>query len=230
MTDILHDFMYEMFGFLIVEVPETIPLRILGLPPSMPAREVIVSAFRRRAIEVHPDLQLAYDHPQMQNAAEAALSEKPEIRELVWARNVLLEMAPRAPDPSRVTAKTGNSVLPPLPVTPKVKICRKCQRELKENECYAVGWGRSPRARWCWRCVQDDDTARAKERRRRRRANKRCAALGCTTVFTPSRSDGRYCSPRCRQVAYRNRVTAKTPTALEPCLAVTVAETESVRL
>lgn len=56
------------------DVPETIPLRLLGLPgPSIPSREAITSAFRRRVLEVHPDVQLAYDHPVLQAAAGAAL-------------------------------------------------------------------------------------------------------------------------------------------------------------
>jgi hypothetical protein len=212
MSDIFRDFARDVFG--VVEVPETIPLKILGLSPPVPPRAAIVSAFRQRAMEVHPDLQFAYDHPVMQPAADAALGTRPEIRELVWARDVLLEMAP-----SDVTGNSGIVRSPVLPVTPKVKVCRKCQRELGEHECYAVGARHSPRARWCWRCVHDDDAERAKARRRRRRANRRCAR--CAALFTPLRSDGRYCSPRCRQVAYRLRVTAKKGSSREPLTPVT---------
>lgn len=215
-TNIFRDFAREMFGFIAPEVPETIPLRILGLARPIPSRETITSAFRRRVIEVHPDLRHAYDHPELQQAAEDTLSDKPEIRELVWARDVLIEMAP---NPAAVTGSGGTTVSPFYPLQPRIRQCRKCQRELKGAECYAVGHG--PRGRWCWRCVADDDRARAAERRRRRRANKHCAAPGCTAVFTPSRSDGRYCSPRCRQVAYRCRVTAKTIPGLLPRLPVT---------
>ena len=212
MSDIFRDFLSDVFG--VKDVPETIPLRILGLVPPMPARDTIVSAFRRRVLEVHPDLQLAYDHPVLQAGAEA-VGIRPEIRELVWARDVLLEIAF---DPSSVTGKNRNSPATVLPVTPKAKICRKCQRELGENECYAVGW-RSRRARWCWRCVRDDDAERAKERRRRRRANRRCAQ--CAAIFTPSRSDGRHCSPRCRQAAFRRRVTVNSGFHVLPRAAVT---------
>jgi hypothetical protein len=199
---IFRDFARDMFG--IIEVPETIPLRILGLVPPVPARQTIVSAFRRRVLEVHPDLQLAYDHPVLQAGAEALVGTRPDIRELVWARDVLVEIAY---DPARVTGKQGISMRPFVPVTPTAKVCRKCQRELGEREWYAVAaFHHSPRAGWCWRCVHADDAERAKERRRRRRANRRC--VRCAVLFTPSRSDGRYCSPRCRQAAFRKRVMA----------------------
>jgi hypothetical protein len=202
MSDIFKDFARDFFG--VLEVPDTIPLKVLGLMAPMPSRAAIQTAFRRRAIEVHPDLQLAYDHPVLQPGADDALGAHPAIRELVWARDVLLE---RAFDPdSSVTGNGGVSMSPRLSVTPQVKVCRKCHRELLGRESYAVGALHSRRARWCWRCVQADDAERAKERRRRRRANRRCAV--CTTIFTPSRSDGRHCSPRCRQMAYRCRVTA----------------------
>jgi hypothetical protein len=196
---IFRDLMFDIFG--IRDVPDTVPLRILGLSPPVPSREVIVSAFRKRAIEVHPDLQLAYDNPAIQDAAEAVES-RPEIRELVWARDVLLDLAP---DPNRVTVTGGVQMHPPAPVTPKAKVCRKCHRELGDRECYPVG-GR--RAWWCGRCVDADNAAQARERRRRRRADRPCDQ--CGVVFTPPRSDGRYCSPRCRQAAFRSRVTGSS--------------------
>lgn len=209
--DVFRDILRDAFGLKTSDVPETIPLRILGLVPPMPTREAIVSAFRRRAIEVHPDLQLAYDHPALQTAAEA-VGTRPEIRELVWARDVLLEMVPEP-----VTGEIGSLMRPRLPVTetPKVKVCRKCQREVKH---YAVFGGR--RACWCWDCVQAEDAKRAKERRLRRRANRHCRQ--CAALFTPARSDGWYCSPRCRQAAFRGRVTAK-PSSLEAAVVAVTA-------
>ena len=215
---IFRDFARHLFGMTTADVPETIPLRILGLTPPVPNRQTIVSAFRRRVLEVHPDLQLAYDHPVIQEAAEV-VEAQPEIRELVWARDVLVEMAPEP-----VTATTGVSMHPCLSVTPKAKTCRHCERELGEREIYAVGASRSRRAWWCWRCVQADDAEQAKERRRRRRANRRCAQ--CAARFTPPRSDGRYCSPRCRQAAFRSRVTAaagSTGNNCQPSRAAAVA-------
>jgi hypothetical protein len=198
---IFRDFARELFGAA-ADVPETIPLRILGLAPPVPCRETIVSAFRRRGLEAHPDLQWAYDNPVLQDAAEV-METRPDIRELVWARDVLVEMAPRN---FSVTDSPRAPRLPPAPVTPDARVCRKCQRELGEKELYAVFADHSRHHRWCWRCVRADDAEQARERRRRRRANRRCAR--CAMLFTPSRSDGRYCSPRCRQAAFRSRVTA----------------------
>jgi hypothetical protein len=212
-SDFLREVARELFGFVVADVPETIPLRVWGLQPPVPVRAAIISAFRRPVIEVHPDLRLAYDHPQLQDAAEAALSEKPEIRELVWARDVLMEMAP---NPVAVTGKSPTRMTPFYPSPPRKRQCKKCRRELKERECVL---SHGPRRAWCLRCVAEDDRVRAAARRRRRRANKRCA--GCPTIFTPTRSDGRYCSPRCRQVAYRKRVTAKRGDTYNPPLSVT---------
>ena len=215
MDALLRDWLSSAFGLTAVDVPETIPLRILGLPSPIPSREVITSAFRRRVMEVHPDLQFAVDHPELRQGAEAALGERPEIRELVWAREVLLEIAP---DPSRVTAQRGNHVAPVLPVTSTK--CRKCLRELVPPERHAVWLG--ARGGWCWRCVRADDAARRRERLRRRRANRRCAGPGCEKTFTPSRADGQYCSHPCRQAAYRARVTDKQGDESLPRLSVTV--------
>lgn len=222
MSDIFREFARDAFGFIAPEVPESVPLRILGLPVgSVPSRDVIMSAFRRRVVESHPDVQFAYDHQVLQDGAQAALSEKPEIRELVWARDVLMERA------AVVTANTGSSMEPRLPVTvyPKCKKCWKCGRELGERECYEYGHGR--RGRWCYRCCREDDSARARERRRQRRQNRCCQGPGCSVVFTPQRSDGRFCSGRCRQAAHRvstSGVTPKKCAAAEHLVSVTGAD------
>jgi hypothetical protein len=208
-SDIFADFARDVFG-------------------AIPQRAAIASAFRRRAMEVHPDLQLAYDHPVLQQAAEDALSTHPEIRELVWARDVLMKTAPSDVAPSDVTGKTGYIHVPILPVTPKKpRTCAKCQRELAEREYFGVGWGphRSRRRGWCYPCVRADDSARAADRRRRRRANRRCVV--CATIFTPSRSDGLYCSRRCRQKAYRGRVTTTRRSVEEPIVNVTLLEAQT---
>lgn len=221
-SDIFRDFAKDVFGFIAPDVPETIPLRLLGLTPPIPNRQTIVSAFRRRVIERHPDMQLAYDHPAIQEAAADALGDKPEIRELVWARDVLIE---RAHDSEAVTGATGFRANPFYPSPPRERKCWHCQRTLESRQCVVGGRGR--RRGWCYRCVADDDQARAAERRRRRRANRRCAGPGCTEVFTPSRSDGRFCSHRCRQAAYRGRVTTKSGTTVVPLLSVTPSTQEA---
>jgi hypothetical protein len=209
--NLFRDFLSDVFGLSALDVPETIPLKVLGLTPPVPARAVIVSAFRRRVVAAHPDLQHAFDNPVLQDAANSALEHHPEIRELVWARDVLLE---RVSEPVSGTARSSVQSTPRVPVT---RQCRQCQRELGDAP-YWQGWR-------CYDCCLARDRERAKQRRRQRRANRQCPR--CAAIFTPSRSDGRYCSPRCRQAAFRARVTANRQSHDVTALSVTSRTTAS---
>src|SRR5688572_1980286 len=62
------------------------------------------------------------------------------------------------------------------------------------------------------------DCVRRIEQRRRAR-EKTCVC--CLKGFTGTRSDSRYCSPACKQAAYRCRVTDAGGTRAEPRVAVT---------
>jgi hypothetical protein len=57
------------------------------------------------------------------------------------------------------------------------------------------------------RAKQRAQYARRQQRKRWLRPPKLCAADGCTTQVKAHRKDARYCSPACRQKAYRERVT-----------------------
>jgi hypothetical protein len=228
--DIFRDFARDAFGFMAPEVPASVPLRVLGLPgsSSVPGRDAIMSAFRRRCLEVHPDLQLAYDHPQLQAGAEAALGERPEIRELVWARDVLMEMAPlpanerppcRPPWLDDVNRRLDAKEAARKAQKPAERTCWKCERPMAERE----RWRYSGRRKgWCWRCCTADDAERRRERLWLKRVNRVCRT--CARRFTPTRADGRYCSPKCRQAAYRARVTGKSGNGAAQSLPVTVRE------
>jgi len=57
-------------------------------------------------------------------------------------------------------------------------------------------------------------SARCAQRRRRREISRRrglIACRNCGTTFLPKRNDAGYCSPACRQKAYRGRIKATAP-------------------
>jgi hypothetical protein len=62
------------------------------------------------------------------------------------------------------------------------------------------------RAFCCRRCEAKVRSAEARDRRREARPPRPCEVCGET--FEPTRTDAHYCSPACRQRAYRARVTA----------------------
>lgn len=65
-----------------------------------------------------------------------------------------------------------------------------------------------PANRFCSeRCANADRTERRRLSRERHRA--RCLCAACGEQFTSPRSDARYCSPACRQKAYRDRLAAE---------------------
>ena len=222
MTLLFEDFgsMFESWP----EPPETIPLQILGLKPS-PSQRDIKSAFRAKVIEAHPDLKYAFELPAFRQAAEKHKGNLPEIRELVWARDVLIRMAPAEPIVTADGVPTSHYRYP----LPQTRECPKCQKQSKwcASECdhcgywfqrcpkcggesrgWMVAW-RGQFAGWCVKCRTEGENERRRELRRRRRANRTCRVCGST--FTPKRSDGRYCSPSCRQRGYRERKAAITP-------------------
>lgn len=89
--------------------------------------------------------------------------------------------------------------------------CDACiEKQPKENtswlkRCPACGvWMLSRRHRYCSEeCGRSAKAARQRKGRERRRSNRRCAE--CGRRFTPQRADGKYCSPACRQRAFRKR-------------------------
>ena len=98
--NIFAEFAAEVFGTgSWTKPPETVPLRILGLESLSVGRKAVQSAFRARVIAVHPDLSYAFDNPAMREAAQAGRGNLPEIRELVWARDMLFRIIPEIPEP-----------------------------------------------------------------------------------------------------------------------------------
>jgi hypothetical protein len=191
------------------EPPDTVPLRILSVRgaagPSV-TREQVKSAFRAAVMRAHPDLQL-YQDTALSKAAEAAIADEPDVQELVWARDVMLR---KIPEPRPVTgdglprADFGSRYEPD-----RCKVCDS-KRLTPHGDTYNMlySWG-GREVRWagyCSRCASDAENERQRELRRQARANRPCAT--CGELFTPPRSDGRYCTPACRQRAYRARTKA----------------------
>ena len=186
---ILGDFSGEMLGFgTFDEPPDRVPLRILGLS-ELPIDEAqLRRAFVRKVRKLHPDLNPLDESSWREVQADG-------WDEVQWARAVLKRKI------DRVTAKSdpvGNLVT--RHTGPGKSWCRGCERPFGLFRRGGVGWKRDG---LCYRCAHEEDLKAARERRRAHRANRSCPQ--CGAIFTPSRSDGRYCKPACRQRAYRER-------------------------
>ena len=109
--------------------------------------------------------------------------------ELTWAREVLLR---KVPAPAAVTDNEARAW--------NLGSRNGCKGGCDRNRGFIY---RGQWAGYCWSCAERERQAEARERRRQARTDRRCAS--CDETFTPARSDGRYCSPKCRQRAYRAR-------------------------
>jgi endogenous inhibitor of DNA gyrase (YacG/DUF329 family) len=107
---------------------------------------------------------------------------------------------------------------PTYGIVPLCEACKPTSREFKPaRPCEACGrpvhnldTGQYRHNKFCsQRCRQKIDIAYTRRQRARAReitcAMRPCAT--CGTEFKPARRDARYCSPRCRQKAHRQRVT-----------------------
>jgi hypothetical protein len=201
------------------EPPDTVPLRILGISADhRPSHEHIRHMFRAKVKAAHPDLQPEDWHIRNVDAAD--------VQELVWARDVLQRKFPPPPDPATVAASARTRGL--RASRNKCPVCKDEHDEPHERP-------HRKRGRWrgyCERCARDAENARQREIRRFLRAHdQNCGGCGfvpadrhnppsespfvshrkcngCGGVFTPKRSDGRFCSNACRKAAYRQRVKA----------------------
>lgn len=180
------------------EPPDIVPLRILGLNAMPATQDAARAAFKARLKQVHPDVDAYTAVPELQEAADAAAAGRPEVAEVVWARDVLLRKIPASVtgnDVARGDSDNRHAYTP--------RRCKACDEPWIDHRGRLIEYGR-----WkglCWRCAIDAENGHQRDLRRQRRANRICE---CGETFTPARSDGRYCSPACRQRAYRQRRTA----------------------
>ncbi len=102
--------------------------------------------------------------------------------------------------PAPVSGDVRSRPVGPRPVCKKPKYpCDMCRRLVPYYYCDKC------RARWDANRQAERDRENQKRRRRRqwRRTGLTCEV--CESHFTPGRVDARYCSPACRQRAYRQR-------------------------
>lgn len=184
------------------EPPDTVPLRILGLPVMSASAAEVRSAFRARLLAVHPDVAAYPGTPWLQAAADARAQARPEAAELTWARDVLLRKIPPPVTATSVRGAGNGSRNGYEPAR-----CKGCGGIHRLHGGTVPGFHLVGRhAGYCYRCAADADNERQRDRRRQARAGRPCD--GCGQPFTPPRADGRYCSPACRQRAYRRRQAA----------------------
>ena len=73
------------------------------------------------------------------------------------------------------------------------------------STCIVCGRVTTGRKKYCsQRCIND---AYMERRRQRHEANLKKVCVVCGRPFTAKRTDAEYCSPACKQAAYRRRVT-----------------------
>jgi hypothetical protein len=194
------------------EPPDTVPLRILGLDVLPAARDEVKTAFRVKMLAAHPDIR-----PDSE-AADANTG----VRELMWARDVLMRKIPAVSAPTCVTptgvgdVATTSSILSfavttnVAPHTPGDGSRNSPLPRPRCENCGSEEWLREY-GRWsgyCAECAEKLDLARRRDLRRQARAGRVCENEDCCVTFTPKRADGRFCSGRCRQAAYRKRIAA----------------------
>ena len=116
--------------------------------------------------------------------------------------------APLRP-PARIRYRGGYNIV-------EVFYCDSCFEGKKETEhgywnstlrrCEICGVGMSVKrsGKYCsWQCQNKGYAKQRREQRAERRENITCEI--CGEAFTPKRADAKYCSPACRQRAYRER-------------------------
>lgn len=166
-----------LFGVGCPSPPDMVPLRILGLAALPENTAALRSAFRDKVKAIHPNSTRVPD-------------DGGAVSELVWAKAVLLPKVPESVTDTDITRRPDISRHTP----PRCEVCGR--------EGPVTHW-RNRFAGYCWACTAAAENALRRERRAASRANRTCQC--CGEVFTPTRSDGRYCSGACRQRAYRTR-------------------------
>lgn len=190
------DILGETFGLgTYPEPPDSVVLRILGLEAKPMTQEAVKSAFRTRLKQIHPDVAV-YENTPLLHAAGAVASQRPEVQELAWARDVLLRKVP----PPSVTGAGSPPDHVRHPSRWQPSPCAKCGGPRVNEKGRITGPQRGRFEGWCLNCAREGANA---DRRQRRRVTRLCAM--CPQWFTPPRSDALYCSPACRQKAYRQR-------------------------
>ena len=199
---VFRDFVYDVFGMSLLWRPENIGSRAAGA-----AADVLVSAYRQRVLEVQRQLQWASRSIPSYWRGREAVAERPEKSLAHVGTGCVVERAPVLSEPRNGSQRN--------PMVGSLTRSRRGGEGVSDsaNEKWA-----SASTTAC--CVRWPDTGGGVGRvcRRTMRRGRRTGGDGgghnsscrpCAAVFTPARADGRYSSARCRQAAFRQRVTAK---------------------
>jgi hypothetical protein len=116
------------------EPPDSVALRTLGLTAKPASQDAVKAAFRKRLMEVHPDLA-TYTDPTIRALWERMLGSELTVQELVWARDVLYKKIPPVPQPGAET------IVASKPQTEEER--REARR--REDESKRTGL-------LCWKC------------------------------------------------------------------------------
>lgn len=207
------------------EPPETVPLRLLGLDKKPTHQNVVKSAFRAKVVAVHPDLALNVE-----------ARDDPEIRELVWARDVLLRMTPEPVTDGKGEQLNTFSIRnypkkchtcgvsrPPHSKERWVTVgslywCAKCSPEHVPC-CMCGGEAPGPKRRmWTFRnpmifCEDCDRNRREKWEEKfgntYLRSPRWHKCVQCGVAMTPYRAGTLYCGDQCRRISGNKRQKAR---------------------
>jgi hypothetical protein len=217
------------FGLGAVEVPASVPLRILGLEELPATSAALKTAFRRRVMELHPDLGNYSAIPGGTDAVIALAKTDVTVQEVVWARDVLAGKVPSVTtgeSRSRGQVATRNKAQDRLD-----ELAAQIEREREDGRRH---WGTVERAaedrlralanldcRWCSGCGRDlgpdepvwrlqrtsygivthcDDCTREVDRAYYVKSHGKCATCGRLVHDARARASWLlYCCDRCRQ-------------------------------
>ena len=174
---------------------------LLGIPDTI-GRDVgdITSELLRDTLRLtHPD----HHPPERRDLATRVTRELRALEPCVFPAPKPEPIVSSEPAPTRPGRRTPD----PVPSTKPAYPCELCEDSYRSHYCTAC------RAELERRSEAKHDLQRHKQRawyrtRQERRMGwqrRQCAAPGCESKFKPPRTDAKYCSPACRQRAYRSR-------------------------
>ncbi len=211
----------DPFGALLKNAPEppdSVPLRILGLVERPVGHTPIHSAFRRRVMELHPDLGAYPALPEVNDALAVAVKNDTTVQEAKWARDVLLAKVPDvtgSESEARFEDTFRNGLAPRWQTSRRARLDELTPIVEQRRAEYRARWGHEPwgsleyaaveelvacanrDCRWCGRCgrylTEDEPVWRSYEQR------PGIVTICCDCYDEYSRSQDFWTGRRCEQ-------------------------------